>query len=81
MAMTSGLTAQRSFAHGLWILPECLEMQSQEEEKCRASEGKAVAAKSLEGCSRMMRLRQKHEELPWKAESITGETQGLQITE
>lgn len=37
------------FAHGLWILLRCLEMQSQEEQKCRASEGKAVAAKSLGG--------------------------------
>lgn len=37
------------FAHGLWILLRCLEMQSQEEEKYRASEGKVVAAKSLGG--------------------------------
>lgn len=37
------------FAHGLWILLRCLEMQSQEKGKCRASEGKAVAAKSPRG--------------------------------
>lgn len=71
------------FAHGLWILLRCLEMQSQEEEKYRASEGKVVAAKSLGG---MFQDQWDSGKSTWKAalERLTPSRvrlRGLQITE